>query len=100
MKDIPHKNKSKSGGYFSIAGAIVFAVIAFFAYGAWTKSRVDDCLQSTYNAYDKQWAATCKSLAKKEKGHSAAPDCELPRFLSNDLNDNLQKDKNFCVNYG
>jgi len=72
MKGNSPNNIAKAGGSISIGGAIVFAVIAFFVYFAWTKVRTDNCLQNAYESYNKQWATTCKSL-KRQKFPLIAP---------------------------
>ncbi|TAL60807.1 MAG: hypothetical protein EPN84_08975 [Legionella sp.] len=100
MKDnSPHDYEKKSRS-ISIGGAIVFAVIAFLAYGAWTKVRTDNCLQNATDLYLQEWASTCKQLAKADKKRKSSSDCSLPRILANELGDRLQKEKNFCVSYG
>jgi len=100
--DYPHDNAKKSGSIstISIGSAIVFAVIAFVAYGFWTKVRTDNCLQEVYESYNREWATACKSLAKTGIKRNGKPDCLLPRLLAKDLDNKLQKNKNFCVNYG
>ncbi|HIH8947555.1 TPA: hypothetical protein ACYUR3_002103 [Legionella pneumophila] len=100
MKDNSPTDYAKTNHSISIGGAIVFAVIAFFGYGAWTKVRTDNCLQNTYESYKQEWASTCKSLAKVDKKYNGSPDCSLPRFLVNELENKLQKHEDFCVNYG
>lgn len=100
MKDNSPTDHAKKSHSISIGGAIVFAVIAFFGYGAWTKFRTDNCLQNVYESYNKEWANTCKSLVKVDKKSDSSPDCSLPRILANDLDIRLQKRETFCVSYG
>lgn len=67
MKDIFPKCQANSAGLFSIAGAIIFAVVAFFAYQVWTKGRTDDCLDAADKLYREDWATACKRNAKTAK---------------------------------
>ncbi|WP_058480898.1 hypothetical protein [Legionella waltersii] len=100
MNDYSPTDNSKTTSSISIGGAIVFAVIAFFGYGAWTKTRTDNCLQNIYELYKEEWANTCKSLAEVDKKRDGSPGCSLPRVLVNELENRLQKSENFCVSYG
>jgi hypothetical protein len=93
-------NKPNGSSFISIGGAIVFAVIAFFAYEVWTKSRIDDCINVAYSTYTDQWTFTCKTLGKDAKKRDKGKLCSLPRLVAQQLDDSLQKDKNFCVSYG
>ena len=100
MQDKPSNIQPNGSQFVSIGGAIVFAVIAFFAYEVWTKSRIDDCIKVVYDTYTDQWAFKCKTLGKDAKKRGKGELCSLPHSVAQQLEDSLQKEKNFCVSYG
>jgi len=117
------KDNSSSHKKTNYKGVIVFAIIALFTYGAWTKARVDTCLNDARDAYEQDWAAACKITAKTEReGYAdcingpnetagdckriwnpkrdASANCALPTKGAEYINSRLEKAKNFCVSYG
>lgn len=116
-------DNSSSQKKTSYKGVIIFAIIALFIYGAWTKARVDICLSDASDAYQQDWAAACKTTAKAEKeGYAncmadnnetasfcksiwnpkpnASASCALPTKVADRIDSRLEKAKNFCVSYG
>lgn len=117
------KDNSSSHKKVSYKGVIVFAIIALFIYGAWTKIRVDICLSDARDEYNQNWSAACKTTAKtaresyadcmndsNETAHicksiwnpkrNSGANCELPTKTAEYINSQLEKDKTFCVSYG
>lgn len=107
----------------SYKGVIIFAIIALFIYGAWTKARVDICLNDARDMYVQDWAAACKNTAKAMKEgyvdcinnpnetasdckriwnpkQDASKNCSLPNVVADRIDSRFEKTKNFCISYG
>ena len=107
----------------SYKDVIVFAVLALFSYGAWTKLRVDNCLDNAREAYNQQWASKCELIAKNYKENYAncinskahttqwcksawnpkrdsSAECALPADDAKYIQSTLENEKNFCIRYG
>lgn len=117
------KNNPSSDKKTNYTSVIFFAIITLFIYGAWTKARVDNCIADARYVYSKEWAAACKITAKIEKEsytncislpgatisicksalnpkRDASANCALPAKIADRIELRLEKEKNFCVNYG